>query len=130
MVLTSIPGITGTGSSMPLILVNDDIRLWSVTASPIPRSSARDSADFTSVKESEQLVWKCMSMAVRPLARISSQSGLANTASMGHHLMHRVRQASSDSARTDSVSSVVIFPLSTTTSPWQRTVLTFRLLPE
>ena len=129
-VLTSIPGITGTDGSVSLMRTSEVIRLWSVMATPVPRDSASAMADSTRVNESEQSVWKCMSTAMRPLSRIASQSGVSKTASIWTHLMQRVRQMSSEAESTSPTSIVVIAPSSTTTSPWQRTVLTLRLLPE
>ena len=65
-VLTSIPGITGTVYSLPWILLRELMRLWSVIATPVRRASASLISLSTSVKESEQLVWKCMSATILP----------------------------------------------------------------
>ncbi len=74
--LTSIPGITGTEYSLPWILLTDSIRLWSVMATPTRRAWASSISRSTSVKESEQLVWKCMSTAIFPSSSRALKSGL------------------------------------------------------
>ena len=57
VVLTSIPGTTGTEERTSFSLSTDWIRLWSVTANPTPMHSARRRAATGSVSESEHLVW-------------------------------------------------------------------------